>query len=93
MIVLYKNSENKGADLCLCFRISKKAVSHHISQILAPFGVLPMVPFVILPMVPLVANGTIGLPMVPIVPFGEPMVPLTLPLVQMVLPMVPLVKP
>ena len=36
---------------------------------------------------------TIGLPMVPIVPLGEPMVPLALPLVQMVLPMVPLVKP
>ena len=38
-------------------------------------------------------NGTIGLPMVPIVPLGEPMVPLALPSVQMVLPMVPLVKP
>ena len=38
-------------------------------------------------------NGTIGLPMVPIVPLGEPMVPLALPFVQMVLPMVPLVKP
>ena len=38
-------------------------------------------------------NGTIGLPMVPIVPLGEPMVPLALPLVQMILPMVPLVKP
>ena len=33
---------------------------------MAPFGVLPMVPLVILPMVPLVANGTIGLPMVPL---------------------------
>ena len=30
-------------------------------------------------------NGTVGLPMVPIVPLGEPMVPLALPLVQMVL--------
>ena len=38
-------------------------------------------------------NGTIGLPMVPIVPLALPMVPLPLPLVQMVLPMVPLVKP
>ena len=33
-------------------------------------------------------NGTIGLPMVSIVPFGESMVPLALPLVQMVFPMV-----
>ena len=31
--------------------------------------------FEVLPMVPLVANGTIGLPMVPL---GEPMVPLAL---------------
>ena len=46
-----------------------------------------------LPMVPLVANGTIGLPMVPLVPLGEPMVPFALPLVPMVLPMVPLVEP
>ena len=38
-------------------------------------------------------NGTVGLPMVPIVPLGESMVPLALPLVQMVLTMVPLVKP
>ena len=52
-----------------------------------------MVPLVILPMVPLVANGTIGLPMVPILPLVESMVPLALPLVQMVLHMVPLVKP
>ena len=34
-------------------------------------------------------NGTIGLPMLPVVPLGEPMVSLTLPLV---LPMVPLVE-
>ena len=47
--------------------------------ILALFGVLPMVPLVILPMVPLVANGTIGLPMVPKVPLGDQMVPLSLP--------------
>ena len=33
---------------------------------MALFGVLPMVPLVILPMVPLVADGTIGLPMVPL---------------------------
>ena len=59
-------------------------------EILAVFGVLPMVPLVILPMVPLVANGTIGLPMVPL---GEPMVPLALPLVPMVKPMVPSVEP
>ena len=38
-------------------------------------------------------NGTIGLPMVPMVPLGEPVVPLALPLVPMVLPMVPLVEP
>ena len=37
-----------------------------------------MVPLVISPMVSLVANGTIGLPMVPL---GEPMVPLALPFV------------
>ena len=47
-----------------------------VSPILALFGVLPIVPLVILPMVPLVANSTIGkyigLPMVPIVPLGEP---------------------
>ena len=49
-----------------------------------------MVPLVILPMVPLVANGIIGLPMVPL---GEPVVQLALPLVPMVLPMVPLVEP
>ena len=56
-----------------------------------------MVPLVILPMVPLVANdtidnanGTIGLPMVPL---AELVVPLALPLVPMVLPMVPLVEP
>ena len=38
-------------------------------------------------------NGTVGLPMVPIVPLREPMVPLALPFVQMALPMVQLVKP
>ena len=38
-------------------------------------------------------NGTIGLPMVPIVLMGEPMVPLALQLVQMIIPIVPLVKP
>ena len=56
------------------------------------FGVLPMVPLEILPMVPLVANGTIGLPLVTMVPLGGPIIPLTLPLVTMVLPMVPLVE-
>ena len=55
----------------------------------ALFRVLPMVPLVISPMVPLVANGTIGFPMVPL---GEPMVPLALQLEPMVLPMVPLVE-
>ena len=69
--------------------------------------VMPMVPLV-LPMVQLVKDcqfgvspvnysdsdsDQIGLPMVPIVPLGDPMVPLALPLVQMVLPMVPMVKP
>ena len=40
-------------------------------------------------------NGTIGLPMpmVPMVPLGDPVVPLALPLVPLVLPMVPLVEP
>ena len=37
------------------------------------------------------SHGTIGLPLVPMVPLGGPMVPLALPLVPMVLPMVPLV--
>ena len=40
------------------------------------FGVLPMVPLEILPMAPLVANGTIGLPFLPMVPLGGSMVPL-----------------
>ena len=49
-------------------------------------------------MVPLVANGTIDLPMVPLIPLGEPMVPLALPLVPIALngigiPLVPLVEP
>ena len=37
----------------------------------APFGVPPMVSLVTLPMVPFVANGTIGLPLAPIVPLGD----------------------
>ena len=79
---------------------SKGGYRMELLTTVAPFGVLPRVPLVILQMVPLVANATIGLPMVPLayqwyqfVPFGEPMIPLALPLVQMVLPMVPLVKP
>ena len=73
-----------------------------VPLVVPPFRILPMVPLVILPMVPLASIGsqwyhwptncTLGLPMVPIVPLGEPMVPLALPLVQMVLPMVPLDK-
>ena len=38
-------------------------------------------------------NGSIGLPMVPMIPLAEPVVPVSLPLVLMVLPMVPLVEP
>ena len=38
-----------------------------------------MVPLVILPLVPLVANDTIGLPMVPTVQLGKQMIPLALP--------------
>ena len=64
-----------------------------LTEKLGLFGVLPMVLLESLPMVPLVANCTIGLPMIPMVTLGEPMVPLTLPLVEMVLPMVPLVEP
>ena len=48
----------------------------------SPNGILPMV-----------ANGTVGFPMIPMVPLGEPMVPLALPLIPMVKPMVPLVEP
>ena len=64
-----------------------------VGQTWRAFGVLPMVPLEILAMAPLVANGTIGLPLVPMIPLGGPMVPLALPLVPMVLPMVPLVEP
>ena len=51
-------------------------------NIRALFGVLPIVPLVISPIVPYAANGTTGLPMVPL---GEPIVPLALPLAPMVL--------
>ena len=68
--------------------------------LMAPFGVLPMLPLVILPKGTIgsqwyhwQSNCTIGLPMVPLVPLGEPMIPLALPLASMVLPMVPLVQP
>ena len=56
---------------------------HTLNISMRAFMVLPMVPLEILPMVPLVANGTIGLPLVPMVPLGGPMVPLALPLASL----------